>query len=105
MRTDYFDHVTVAAYDGVPHGSHALCPSARKSYPKINFEIHFVPDGTEHHFANPAPVFGNNTIPECLHRHIGLFRIEPKQRVYFGRPIHDPSTAHIPGPTAAMTQP
>ncbi len=105
MRTDYFDHVTVATYDGVPHGTYALCRSVRKSYPEINFEVHLVPDGPGHHFNNPAPVFGKNAIPERLYRHIGLFRIEPKQRIDFSRPIHELPTAHIPGPTAAMTQP
>src|SRR5260370_25998751 len=33
-----------------------------------------------------------------------LFRIEPKQVVHFGRPINEFLKAHIPGPTARVTQ-
>src|SRR3977135_2551320 len=82
---------------------HALYRSVRKSYSKINFEIRFLSDSAGRRFDIADPIIGENTIPESLERHIVL-RIEPKQAVYFGRPIRPFSTAHIPGPTACMTQ-
>ena len=76
----------------------------RKSYPEINFELRLLSDSLGHHFDVPPPVFRENTIPEGLQWHSALFRIEPKNVVYFGRSINELSTAHIPGPTARMTQ-
>src|ERR1700694_3614791 len=88
----------------MPHRMYSLYRSVRKSYSKINFEVRFLSDSPGRRFDIAEPVFGENTIPEGLQRHSALCRIEPKQVIYFGRPIHELSTAHIPGPTACMTQ-
>src|SRR6266566_4929390 len=78
--------------------------SVRKSHSKINFEVRFLSDSLGGRFDIPTPIFGENTIPEGLQRHRAFFRIEPKEAVYFGRPIRPLSTVHIPGPTARTIQ-
>src|SRR5882762_11133026 len=83
---------------------YVLYRSVGENYSKINFEIRFLSDSPGRRFDIRAPVFGVNTIPECLQRHIALFRIESKQAVYSGRPVGPLSTPHIPGPTACATQ-
>src|ERR1700720_1730149 len=88
----------------MPYGMYAFYRSVRKSYPKIDFEICFLSDSLGRHFDVPAPVLGENAIPEGLQRHCALLRIEPKQVVHFGRPIPELATAPIPGPTACLTQ-
>ena len=104
MRTDQFDHFALAVDDRMPHGMYALDRSVGKSYPKINFKGRFLSDRAGRRFDVADPVFRNNTIPEGLQRHSTLFRIEPENVVNSGRPIHELSTAHIPGPAARTTQ-
>src|ERR1700694_4789359 len=88
----------------MPHRMYSLYRSVRKSYSKVNFEVRFLSDSPGRRFDIAEPVFGENTIPEGLQRHSALSRIEPKNVVYFGRPVHEISAAHVPGPTASMTQ-
>ncbi len=104
MRPDYFDHLTPAADDRVPHGINALRRSIGKRNSKINLEVLLVPNGLRHQFENPAPIFGENTILETFYRRSILFRIKSKQVVYFCRPIHELLTSHIESPTAGMTE-
>jgi len=63
---------------------YALYRSVRKSYSKINFEVRFLSDSPGRRFDIAGPIFRENTIPEGLQRYSALFRIEPKQIVYFG---------------------
>src|SRR5258706_1566659 len=88
----------------MPHGMYSPYRSVRKNYPELNFEVRSLSDRPGRHFDIADPVFGVDAIPEGMQRHRALFPIEPKNVVYFGRPIHELSTPHIPGPTACMTQ-
>src|SRR6266478_10124066 len=86
------------------HGMHIPDRTIRKDYSKIDFEVRFLSNSPGRRFDIRAPIFGVNTIPEGLQRYRAFYRIEPKQVVYFGRPIRPLSTTHIPDPTACMTQ-
>src|ERR1700730_4020198 len=86
------------------HGMYVFDRAIRKSNSKIYSELRLVSNGLSRHFEDPVPVLGKNAILEGLLRHRVLFRIKPKQVAYFGRSIRELSTAHIPGPTARMTQ-
>src|ERR1700736_5933511 len=68
------------------HGMYVFDRAIRKSNSKIDFELRLVSNGLSRHFEDPVPVLGKNAILEGLLRH------------------RDLSTAHIPGPTARMTQ-
>src|SRR5439155_6659050 len=66
MRTDDFDHVTVAVYDRMSDGMYALCRAVRKRYAKVNFEVRLVANGPRHQFNNPPPVLRENTLLKGL---------------------------------------
>src|SRR5258708_29386062 len=84
---------------------HAPYRSVRKNYPKIDFEICFLPEGPLRYLGNPRPVFREDTIVERSLRHSVPSLIEPKQVVDFGGPIYELSAPHVPGPTARINQP
>jgi hypothetical protein len=66
MRTNQFNHITVATDDRMPHGMYVFYRTIRKSYSEINFEVYFLSDSLLCHFDHPLPVFGENAILEGL---------------------------------------
>src|SRR6202045_1586828 len=58
VRTDQLDHIPLAVDDWMSDGMHAPHRSVRTNYPKIDFEIRFLPDCPLRYLGNPRPVFG-----------------------------------------------
>ncbi len=66
VRTNQFDHFTVATDERMSHRMYVSCRTVRKIYAKIDFKVRFLSHCLPRHFDNQAPVFEENTILEGL---------------------------------------